>query len=328
MHLNQSSQNSNFCAISNYNKISKQKDDYSFISFSINLPSDPYYRLIDKDCHEIVGSCNGLVCLLGYSLTEEDNDEHKEKWLRIWNPATRTISDKLEYFIFSDDKYYFCKFLFGYDNTTDTYKVVALHMSNDSTTEVQILSFGENIWRNIGSFTGMSLQSFYFKYGWHGGVHLNCTVNWLAYIYIMDVDDFRLGIISLDMGTETHTNLLHPPVFLEVSLLQKGVCVLMNSLCFYHDLKGTYLVIWKMTKFGDEKSWTQFFKFRYQILQINFRCGNLFEYGDTLVFTEYLEDQAILYNWRNNRVVKQKSVDEKIHWFSVMNYVESLVSTC
>jgi hypothetical protein len=115
---------------------------------SINLPDDSYYSLIDKECRKVVGSCNGLVCLLGYSLTRDD-DGQQEMWLRLWNPATRTISDKLGYIYFRDDMYQlqFWKFAFGYDNSTDTYKVVALHMGGDDitpTTEVQVLSFGNN----------------------------------------------------------------------------------------------------------------------------------------------------------------------------------------
>ncbi|MCI29866.1 F-box protein, partial [Trifolium medium] len=109
---------------------------------SITFPDDPYYRLIDKDCRHVVGSCNGLVCLLGYSLAE---DGHTETWFRFWNPATRTISVKLGYF--PDDMYQSksWRFMFGYDNSTDTYKVVALHLVNDLTTEVRVLSFGDNI---------------------------------------------------------------------------------------------------------------------------------------------------------------------------------------
>ncbi|MCH81155.1 F-box/kelch-repeat protein, partial [Trifolium medium] len=99
MHLNQSSQNSLAYVVSSKN--SKQDDDYSFMPFSVNdllenrsitFPDDTYYRLIDKDCRQVVGSCNGLVCLLGYSLAE---DGHKKTCFRFWNPATRTISDKL-----------------------------------------------------------------------------------------------------------------------------------------------------------------------------------------------------------------------------------------
>ncbi|PNX81781.1 F-box/kelch-repeat protein [Trifolium pratense] len=173
MHLNQSSRNSHSYVVSS--KDSKQDDDYSFIPFNVNdllenssitFPDDPYYRLIDKDCHQVVGSCNGLVCLLGYSLAEYG---HKETCFRLWNPATRTISDKLGYFPEDMNRLKFWKFIFGYDNLTDAYKVVALHPGNSLTTV------------------------------------LNCTVNWLA----VGVASMFV-IISLDLGTETHAQLLVP----------------------------------------------------------------------------------------------------------------------
>jgi phage pi2 protein 07 len=160
-----------------------------------------------------------------------------------------------------------------------------------------------------------------------GGVHLNCTVNWLANI-IENV--FRYVIISLDLGTETHTQLLPPPGFQADLHPLAGVCVLMDSLCFYHDVKQTDFVIWKMTKFGDEKSWTQFLKFNNLNLHMEITrglsCINLYENGDILVFADKQQDRAILYNWRNNTVVKTR-VNENICWLSISNYVESLVST-
>lgn len=54
-------------------------------SKSITHTTDPYYSLKEKDCTLVVGSCNGLLCLVGCS---------NEIWFRVWNPATRTISDK------------------------------------------------------------------------------------------------------------------------------------------------------------------------------------------------------------------------------------------
>ncbi|RHN45288.1 putative F-box domain-containing protein [Medicago truncatula] len=336
LHLTRSARSS-YSYLVSYEK-SKHDGDYSFVPFSITdlfkngtvtLPKDPYYRLINKDCRRVVGSCNGLVCLLGY-----DDDQRKETWLRLWNPATRTISDKFGYF--RDDmhglKYW--KFEFGYNNSTDTYKVVALNRGSNMTTEVQVLSFGNNIWRKIQSFLAMLLQSYCYDHTkMYTGVHLNCTINWLAVVGNNNLDA-RFAIISLDLGTETHTQ-FSPPIDLpgavsvKVSSVLPGVCALMDSLCFYHEFERTGFVIWKMTKFGDENSWTQFLKFSYDNLQMNFECGhfNIYENGDTMVFVHSQQDRAILYNWRNNRVVKTR-VNKKICWFSINNYVESLVSTC
>ncbi|XP_058766707.1 F-box protein At3g57590-like [Vicia villosa] len=84
MHLIRSSLNPQFSLISSH------KGDHSFVPFpvtllwenrNIEIPHDPYYQLNDKNCDEIVGSCNGLVCLAGYSLNEITS--YKEMWLRF-----------------------------------------------------------------------------------------------------------------------------------------------------------------------------------------------------------------------------------------------------
>nr|ABN06107.1 F-box protein interaction domain [Medicago truncatula] len=210
--------------------VSYQKGDYSFIPFSVGdllenpsftPPEDPYYLLIDKDCRHVVGSCNGLVCLLGYSPAE--------MWFRFWNPATRKISDKLGFF--RDDTYglKYWTFTMGYDNSSDVYKVVALQYCSHLTTRVRVLTFGNNIWRNIQCFPARVLH-FSYDNREFGGVHLNCTVNWLAVI----TDDGNHGkyvIISLDLATETHTQLRPPPSTPNRSVqdVQPGVCFLMDS---------------------------------------------------------------------------------------------------
>jgi len=220
----------------------------------------------------------------------------------------------------------FRKFVFGYDNSSDTYKVVELDGGSNKTTEVRVLSFGNNIWRSVQSFVAKPVQLIFSNNRGYSGVHLNCTINWLA----VDID-CQFVIISLDLGTETHTHFLPPSDALKMSSVLPGVCALMDSLCFYHEFERIDFVIWKMTEFGDKKSWTQFLKFSYHNLQMNFHggfsCLHLYENGDTLVFTFNIHDQAILYNLRNFKVVKTR-VNKNICWLSVNNYVESLVSTC
>jgi hypothetical protein len=104
----------------------------------------------------------------------------------------------------------------------------------------------------------------------YDGVQFNCTVNWLARNQIPSNTTIILEyvIISLHLGIETYTKLMLPPGA-EKSTYLSSVCVLMNSLCFSEDFNGTDFVIWKMTEFGDDRSWTQFFTFSYHNLQMN-----------------------------------------------------------
>jgi hypothetical protein len=64
---------------------------------SFTLSVDSYYMLKDKGCLNVVGSCNGLICLAGHS-GNSFTGEYRGYWFCIWNPATRTISEKFGYF--------------------------------------------------------------------------------------------------------------------------------------------------------------------------------------------------------------------------------------
>ncbi|XP_058741596.1 uncharacterized protein LOC131613979 [Vicia villosa] len=213
----------------------------------ITVSRDPYFRLRDKECRDVVGTCNGLVCLIGYSINKWT--KFKRVWFRFWNPATRSISEKLGYFSYFDkNERKSVKFVFGYDNSADTYKVVMWRSGCESDPESKVsvkgFSLGDNGWRNIQSF----------------------------------------------------------PV---------------------------------MKEFGDEKSWTQFLKFSYNGVRMNYEFGrpllksmplHLSENGDTVVLANNRQHRVILYNRRNNRA-RKTILNTKICWPSLKDYVESLVST-
>ncbi|GAU45631.1 hypothetical protein TSUD_175440 [Trifolium subterraneum] len=323
---------------------------FSFITFplnhvienpSITIPINPYNPLEDiNDCSLIIGSCNGLLCLRGFSFAIEL--EQQNTWFRIWNPATNTISRRLGYrtCILSRLKY-----TFGYDNSTETYKVVVL-----SPTEVHILNLRDNSWRTISSFPPFHHVALKPGCRVNEGVYLSGTVNWftiqsnvLGYDYYIfqrnniTVDQFV--IISLDLGTETYMHLSLPRGVDEVPCVEPTIAVLMDCLCFSHNLNGTHFVIWKMAEFRVEQSWTQFLKISFQNLQVyddkyssyDWRFFRLFplclvENGRTLVLTSSDLDHAIFYNLRDNRV--RKTSDNKIIWVVAKNYVESLASIC
>ncbi|KAL5057548.1 hypothetical protein RYX36_029152 [Vicia faba] len=336
MHLYRSQQNA-YSYVVSHMKSERDHDDFSFVPFSVNhlledrsftIRNYPDYPLNDKDCRHVVGSCNGLVCLLGYSETKW--------WFRFWNPATRTISDKLGFL--HDGKFEWCawNFVFGYDNTTDTYKVAGLNTANNR--EVRVFSLGENDWRTIQSFPALHDALISHASRMYGGVYFSCAVNWLGTNPRNDkfFDDYV--IVSLNLSTLTYTQ-MHPPSCFEkvIPLVAPSVCVLMNSLCFYHDVEGTHFVIWRMTEFGNENSWTKLLKLYYHNLGMNYKFEHDFlrlrlmplhvsEDGDVVVFANNLQSRAILYNRRTERARKTR-INNNICWFSMRDYVESLVST-
>jgi F-box interacting protein len=181
----------------------------------ITLTNDPYYWL--KYNRSIVGSCNGLLCLLGYSSRKATNNI----WLRFWNPSIRTISEKLGSFDnFSNLRPSSFQFAFGYDNSTDTYKVVALRDGDGEAkvkrTTVRVFSLGDNVWRDIENFP---MVSFNFRsMDENCGIYVSNSLNWLGLGNDTAFDDFyhhieKFLIVSLDMRKETYTMMLPPHEF-------------------------------------------------------------------------------------------------------------------
>jgi len=282
------------------------------------LTNDPYYNLNDKEFDSVAGSCNGLLCLLGFS------EESREMWLRFWNPATREISDKLGYY---PDDFTGYQVAFGYDNSTDTYKVVYFYKKT-----ARVFSLGDNIWRNI--------ESLPFGSYLYDGVHLRGSVNWLVirnYIddyetynceYITSIEQFM--IVSLDLGTETCKEFLPPRGFDEVPRYTPSLCVLMDCICFSHLVKETHLVIWQMMDYGVEDSWTQLLKINLQILKKIDKWSawvplHLSKNYDTLILGSTLEDEFAVYNLRDGSIERTRITNGEGSWIYINDYVESLV---
>ncbi|RHN46972.1 putative F-box associated interaction domain-containing protein [Medicago truncatula] len=252
----------------------------------------------------------------------------------------------------------FFKFNFGFDNATDTYKVVASRYNpkDELRSNVKILSLSDNVWRDIESFPVVPLEFDYpegYERDVNCGVYLSRTLNWLAIhnhlnYYSKDITIEQFVILSLDLGTETYNKYLLPRDFDEVPFMAPMVHVLGGCLCFSYS-KDTYFVIWRMMKFGAKDSWTQFLKISYQDLQIDYDFFGykptlllvpllLYEDGHTLIFknryneSDYYGNNAILYNCRDNKLRRTKittgtyTCKDYICWYSTMDYAESLVS--
>ncbi|KEH21607.1 F-box protein interaction domain protein [Medicago truncatula] len=313
-------------------------------SHSITL-TDPYHQFFYKDAGRVVGSCNGLVCIQDCSFTAE---YHKHSF-SFWNPSTRTKYEALVSFRnYPKPKKNICKFAFGYDNSTDTYKILLLCLKRDGeliTTAVRVFTLGYNDWREIDCLPVVVVcHPFGGKYV-RNGVYLNSSISWCVRhrynCHLKNLTVEQLVIISLDLGTERYTQLLLPRYCDEDLHGVPTLSVLMDCLYFSYDFKKTHFVLWQMKEFGVEESWTQLFKISYMNLLEDikihgFNNGPTYypprltplyfsENGDTLIFAINPTDQAFLYNRRDNRVERIKSTN-RILWFSAKGYVESLVS--
>ncbi|CAH1452896.1 unnamed protein product [Lactuca virosa] len=89
----------------------------------------------DRDCH-LLGSSNGLVCISSFA-----------SQLVVTNPSTREVQTLQDPQI--HDTKHFC-WGFGYDSSTDDYKVVLEFRKRVGWTCFQVLSLKSNVWKLIG----------------------------------------------------------------------------------------------------------------------------------------------------------------------------------
>jgi hypothetical protein len=97
-HLKKSSQNPHLTLF--WNQL-KKGSGCNMLSFPVQrLLKNPSINVYHRNFHRlkkhciVVGSCNGLLCLLFHSLITTPTIS-LNYWLRFWNPATRTRSKKL-----------------------------------------------------------------------------------------------------------------------------------------------------------------------------------------------------------------------------------------
>lgn len=105
-----------------------------------------HYQFKNEDCNRVLGSSNGLICMLSEYIYQYGNVQNFH--IRFWNPATRSVSKIVGCVgnAFMDQHDYF-RFSFGYDNTTGKHKVVAF-----SSGEVRVFTLGDKFWRIIQRF--------------------------------------------------------------------------------------------------------------------------------------------------------------------------------
>lgn len=308
---------------------------------SLTLFDGVNYYLNNKGCRRIIGSCNGLILLTGDFINHKGNvGEYRpiDYWFCVWNPATRRVSKNFGHFreYGSSSKHFF--FAFGCDNSKDTYKVVSCcYDLYELTSDVKVLSLGDDVWRKVETFPVVRLLSDY--------VYTSETLNWLA-IQNDDIGAEKIVIGSFDLRTETFNQYLLPSYFDEVSPREAVFGVLEGCISFSYGYKETHFVIWQMKQFGVQDSWTRLLKVSYENLQIGYANSNLssrynfyvmplFLLNDTLVLMSRQESQAIIYNWRDNRVKRTKVIAGNgikdtgnscyLSWEFSKNFVESLV---
>ncbi|KAK7311058.1 hypothetical protein RJT34_08943 [Clitoria ternatea] len=294
---------------------------------AVNFPSG------DRDSVHVVGVCNGLACLYGHSPAHGH-------WVQFWNPATRLRSQKspiLEGHRLA--KHAYAKFGFGYDHSTDIYKVVAMILDERKerrVREMRVHCMGYNCWRKVST-----CPDFPFLNGTtcNDGQFVSSTVNWLAVRELSNGNGSHthtrneLVIFSFDLSKEEYRYLLLPEGLSQVPSAEPNLAVLRGCLCIsLHDqnmnLNKPHFVVWQMSEFGDEKSWTRLVNlsyghFRFEPFPYPPSPMFIFENGDTLLLKHEGDSEVILYNEKNCTIRRAKTLYNA--WFDSRCYAQSLV---
>ncbi|AES69872.1 F-box/kelch-repeat protein At3g23880 [Medicago truncatula] len=185
------------------------------------------YRFNNCNKPNIVGSCNGFLCVAfsNYSIV-------------LWNPSINKFKELP--LIQKSQGITNLTFSFGYDSLTDNYKVIVVLQYTD----VKVHTLGTHFWKTIQEFPFgvMPVEK--------SGKFVSGRINWLA------STDLRLQsprfIVSFDLRKESYEKVLPPD---GVDVCNLSLSVLRDCLSIFaghHD-------IWVMKEYGIQESWTKLF---------------------------------------------------------------------
>lgn len=251
----------------------------------------PYPRLI--------GCCNGLLCIA-----------YRRDRVYLWNPCIREfkILPKLDLFGVESRSGYDIEFGFGYDHSTDDYKVVGISRFSGKgdpsgpESQVKVYSLRANSWRMIQEFPyGPDYNE--------PGKFVSGALIWSAMrteITNGSSMSFWWLIIALDLKTETFSELPKP---VENTGLNRLLGTFQGCVSILANYQGFHADLWVMKEYGVPESWTKLLTIPYvpypwPLSRHNFRHN--FPYYRSLCSSKNGEilmvfhSRLILYDSKNN----------------------------
>ncbi|XP_043718176.1 F-box protein At3g07870-like [Telopea speciosissima] len=262
---------------------------------------------------EIVGSCNGLVCLWGY-LNRVYN-------VIVWNPFTR------DYKILPDEPFQFLgrtvsRFPvlgFGYSPSKDVYKVLRIvyfhvdgRMFSSCCSLVDVHTLGSNSWRRIGEIPFDIRDCL-------SGVFVNGSLHWIA-IRSSRPDT----IVSFDVEDEVFREMPQP--YFGDHSFQSKLGVLGGFLCMICTLYDNNVKIWMMKDYGVKESWIKQFSISQPMVVGHF--NHLKPLGFTKsgeIVLEMHDRKLVLYDPKTKKL-RNLTIQGVPDWYEVGVSIGTLIS--
>ncbi|KAF3959519.1 hypothetical protein CMV_015679 [Castanea mollissima] len=220
---------------------------------------------------QIVGSCNGLLCLATL-----------DNVIYLWNPSIRKFK-RLPDTCLGKLKSVSVRLGFAYRSENDDYKVVRISTFTTLIHEVEVYTSSSDSWRRVGN---SSTDKFVFCYKnlLVPAPLVSGALHWMAFMVEGQAIGPRRSIMSFDVNTETFRKLALP------NYTGSSYCISLfkGKLAFItHDKHGSQYSIWVMKNYAVVESWNKLFVVPFQRAAY---CHAFTEYGSLLVSYSYLND--------------------------------------
>ncbi|XP_043718468.1 F-box protein At3g07870-like isoform X2 [Telopea speciosissima] len=278
----------------------------------LDFPFESFAKCFDRV--DIVGSCNGLVCL-GFS-------EGQYCWdtICLWNPATR----EQKFLPKIDSTSHYVSMGFGFDPIVNEYKVVRVVYFSDRfetntavlKSDVRVYTLGTDEWRRIEDI------SYHINERVSMAI-VNGVVHWTASCsYLRRMSEL---VISFDSAQEVFKELPQPNYGDKNQKFIKHVGVLGGCLSVFCHFSDERIEIWMMKDYGLKESWTKQFVIGGPTISwfVYIQPLGLWTGGEILLEKDHR--LLVLYDTKTNRE-REPGIQGLPQRFYSVNHIESLIS--
>ena len=276
----------------------------------LGIPFDFHYIYT-----QIVGSCNGLLCLA-----------NSANVVYLWNPSIRifkrlpdTCLGRLKDVTLG----------FAYHPENNDYKVVRISCLSLFTHEIEVYTLSSDSWRSVGT-TGLTATNVmvYDKNHPLPIPLVNGALHWVSNVVEGEENHRSRMVMAFDVNSERFRELALPDGSVDENTFQTFLALFKGKLASivweHSEQPGTRYSIWVMKEYGVIESWNKLFVVPFEGVAY---CIAFTEYGSLLV--RYINDQVEAQGFKfvlvDTETLHEKKDPDIQHYSSVATFMESLV---